>query len=91
MMAAASAFLSFGFFQSGGDFVKGFGGDGVQRNIRSCNRLCRADRPELELVTGKGEGGGPVAVSIVLGDRGQCVYADGSRTVRPWWMIFYAF
>ena len=71
--------LVLGLFQSGGDFVEGFGRDGIQGHIRPCNRLCRADHPEFELVTGEGKGRGPVAVSIVLGDFGQCIDADGDE------------
>ena len=60
--------------------------DGVEHGIRHAQRLRGAHHAKLELVARKGEGGGAVAVGVVLSDVRQRRYADvhklGLRAVK---------
>ena len=52
------------------------GHSGVQDGIAVAEVLRRTGHPELELVAGKGKGGGAVAVGGVLAELGQNVHAQ---------------
>ncbi|CAN4001108.1 hypothetical protein ICNMLN_ICNMLN_06120, partial [Dysosmobacter welbionis] len=55
------------------------GHDGVQGDIGAGDGLGCAQHPELELVAGKGHGGGAVPIRVVLADGRQGVHADLQR------------
>ena len=65
-----------------GDEVEAVGHDRVECHERAGDRLAGPDRPELELVARERKRAGPVAVAGVLGQRGECVDADGQRAGR---------
>ena len=65
-----------GTFQLVGVALQLLGHSGVQDGIAVAEVLSRTGHPELELVAGKGEGGGAVAVGGVLAELGQHVHAQ---------------
>ena len=64
-------------FQNVGELAQLLGHDGVQHHIGAGDGLRGAQHTELELIAGKGQGRGAVAVSGVLGYLRQSVHADG--------------
>ena len=55
--------------------------NGVDSNVRLSNGLGRAQHTQLELVAGKGQGRGTVAVGGVLGDCRQHIHADAQNAL----------
>ena len=66
----------FGLFQNIGELAQLLGHHGVQHRCGAGDRLAGAHHAELELITGKGDGGGTVAVSGVLRDLRKGIHAD---------------